>query len=61
MRLRFPAFVVAVVLVVGSMTSSLAESRTAGDVLSGAYPVHGIDVSHYQGPDHVVVGGERRC
>jgi GH25 family lysozyme M1 (1,4-beta-N-acetylmuramidase) len=50
MRLRFPAVVVAVVLVVGSMTSSLAESRSAGDVLGGAYPVHGIDVSHYQGP-----------
>ncbi len=49
MRLRFPAFVVAVVLVVSSMTSSLAESRTNGDVLSSAYPVHGIDVSHYQG------------
>jgi GH25 family lysozyme M1 (1,4-beta-N-acetylmuramidase) len=48
MRLRFPAVVVAVVLVVGSMTSSLAESRTTGDVLNSAYPVHGIDVSHYQ-------------
>lgn len=49
MRLRFPAFIVAVVLVVGSMTSTLASSRSAGDVLSGAYPVQGIDVSHYQG------------
>jgi len=48
MRLRFPAFVVAVVLVVSSMTSTLATSRTNADVLSGAYPVHGIDVSHYQ-------------
>jgi GH25 family lysozyme M1 (1,4-beta-N-acetylmuramidase) len=49
MRLRFPAVVIAVVLVVGSMTSTLASSQSAGDVLSGAYPVHGIDVSHYQG------------
>src|SRR5690349_22453574 len=48
MRLRFPAFVVAVVLVVSSMTSTLATSRTNADALSGAYPVHGIDVSHYQ-------------
>jgi GH25 family lysozyme M1 (1,4-beta-N-acetylmuramidase) len=49
MRLRFPAFVVAVVLVVSSMTSTLASSRSTGDVLAGAYPVHGIDVSHFQG------------
>jgi GH25 family lysozyme M1 (1,4-beta-N-acetylmuramidase) len=49
MRLRFPALLVAVVLVVGSMTSTLASSRSTGDVLSGTYPVHGIDVSHYQG------------
>src|SRR5262249_26962985 len=48
MRLRFPAVVLAVVLVVSSMTSTLASSRTSPDVLSGAYPVTGIDVSHYQ-------------
>jgi GH25 family lysozyme M1 (1,4-beta-N-acetylmuramidase) len=49
MRLRFPAFVLAVVLVVSSMTSTLASSRSTGDTMSGTYPVHGIDVSHYQG------------
>lgn len=48
MRLRFPALLLAVVVVVGSMTSTLASSRSTGDVLSGTYPVHGIDVSHYQ-------------
>jgi len=49
MRLRFPALVVAVVLVVGSMTATLAENRTTAQPLGGTYPVHGIDVSHYQG------------
>ncbi len=49
MRLRFPALLVAVVLVVGSMTATLADSRSSTQPLAGAYPVHGIDVSHYQG------------
>src|SRR5215831_15106895 len=48
MRLRFPAVGLAVVLVVSSMTSTLASSRSEVEVLSGAYPVSGIDVSHYQ-------------
>ncbi len=49
MRLRFPALLLAVVLVVGSMTSTLAENRDGSEPLAGAYPVRGIDVSHYQG------------
>lgn len=49
MRLRFPALVLAVVLVVGSMTATLAENRNAGEPLAGTYPIHGIDVSRYQG------------
>jgi lysozyme len=49
MRLRFPTFVCAVVLVVSSMTATLAESRNSPEALVGTYPMHGIDVSHYQG------------
>ena len=49
MRLRFPALVLAVVLVVGSMTSTLATSRGPEAASGGAYPVRGIDVSHWQG------------
>ena len=48
MRLRFPAVGLAVVLVVSSMTSTLASSKGTVDVLSATYPVTGIDVSHYQ-------------
>lgn len=48
MRLRFPAVGLAVVLVVSSMTSTLASSRGTVDVLTATYPVGGIDVSHYQ-------------
>jgi GH25 family lysozyme M1 (1,4-beta-N-acetylmuramidase) len=48
MRLRFPAVGLAVVLVVSSMTSTLASSKGTVDVLTATYPVTGIDVSHYQ-------------
>jgi GH25 family lysozyme M1 (1,4-beta-N-acetylmuramidase) len=48
MRLRLPAVGLAVVLVVSSMTSTLASSGGTVDVLTATYPVSGIDVSHYQ-------------
>ena len=49
MHLRFPAVVLAVVLVVSSMTSTLASSQGTAPLGAGAYPVRGIDVSHWQG------------